>query len=171
MRAGRCWSNFSCLQMIQHGNLIVSQTRYFAQCDPSNQQNDEVNEHEYTLFKNWSNDFVPFNKIDTLVFLHFSVDQFLKRTLLLNRRLKHALTLDRSSLALWISPPIVPFRGRKNEYSAQRGWRPLAHSYHSRNRRTGKRQRQEMKLLMWRCEQELRQNAKKEKKIMGLTEM
>jgi len=36
-------------------------------------------------------------------------------------------------LALYFSLPTYHFRGRNNEYSAQRGWRPLANRYHSRN--------------------------------------
>ena len=38
-------------------------------------------------------------------------------------------------LVLYLSLPTFHFRGRKNEYSAQRGWRPLANKYHSRNQR------------------------------------
>ena len=36
-------------------------------------------------------------------------------------------------LVLYLSLPTFHFRGRKNEYSAQRGCRPLANRYHSRN--------------------------------------
>jgi len=38
-------------------------------------------------------------------------------------------------LVLYLSLPTFNFRGRKNEYSRQRGWRPLANTYYSRNRR------------------------------------
>ena len=38
-------------------------------------------------------------------------------------------------LVLYLSLPTFYFRGRKNEYSAQRGWRPLANMYYSRNQR------------------------------------
>ena len=36
-------------------------------------------------------------------------------------------------LFLYLSLPTFHFKGRKNEFSAQRGWRPLANRYHSRN--------------------------------------
>ena len=38
-------------------------------------------------------------------------------------------------LVLYLSLPTFHFRGKNNEYSAQRGWRPLANMYHSRNHR------------------------------------
>ena len=41
-------------------------------------------------------------------------------------------------LVLYLSLSTSPFRGRKNEYNAQRGRRPLAYRYHSQNHRKTK---------------------------------
>jgi len=38
-------------------------------------------------------------------------------------------------LVIYLPIPTSHLRGRKNEYSAQRGWRPLANMYHSQNQR------------------------------------
>ena len=38
-------------------------------------------------------------------------------------------------LVLYLSLPTSPCRGKKKEYSAQRGWRPSANRYHSQNHR------------------------------------
>ena len=42
-------------------------------------------------------------------------------------------------LDLYLSLLTSPFRGRNNEYSAQRGCRPLANRYHSQNHRIYKK--------------------------------
>jgi len=49
-------------------------------------------------------------------------------------------------LVLFLTLPAFHFRGRKNEYSAQRGWRPLAYRYHSPNHRI---YRKESKTKKW----------------------
>jgi len=38
-------------------------------------------------------------------------------------------------LALYLSIPTSHFRSGKNEYGAQRGWRPLANMYDSQNQK------------------------------------
>jgi len=52
---------------------------------------------------------------------------------LTTRPLRSIKQLPSFLLVLYLSLPTFHFRGRKNEYSARRGWRPLANRYHSRN--------------------------------------